>query len=336
MKRSQQQLTQQLNTLIKTPPSAFLFYGQERGSIQTHCDQIRKQVQSDDEMDNTFDSEVFHAAELNEEAFFSACGAIPMFSQYRFVWLKEANKLLAGTVKELVRYLDDPNPDTILVLTAGPLDAKSPLRKQFEKHKTAIITPFYPMEGRERSRWIQEHLQSAGLQVAFDALRQLTVILDGDSENAARELEKLILYMGSEPRVQIEDVLAVVGETTIYNAFGLADAALEGNSKAALTMLDRLMDEGAEPIAILGGLLHRIRQIAQAKDLLADGLPAKQVGGRCRVFWKDQQRFFSICHRLSPMRIGQILLMCLEAEFRVRDSEGRERVMEGLIIQIAR
>ena len=47
----------------------------------------------------------------------------------------------------------------------------------------------------------------------------------------------------------------------------------EGNARQALTILGRLLDEGEEPIRILGALSMKLRQLAQAARLYQLGRP---------------------------------------------------------------
>ena len=52
--------------------------------------------------------------------------------------------------------------------------------------------------------------------------------------------------------------------TVAENTFKIFDAIATGNSAAALTLLDRLFEQGEEPIRMLGAFSLQLRRLAQA------------------------------------------------------------------------
>lgn len=318
------------------PPPAVLLYGQEQGLIREAADALFKGIFPQAE-DAEFDSESFYAADLEEERLFTSLKSLPFMAERRLVWIKEGDKLNPNARKGLVEYLKKPAPETTLLITADNLEAKNTLRKAFEKEKKqAWAVPFYPMEGRELPGWIQAQLGKEGMRADPDAIRRLVMRLEGNTEIAKSELEKLILYMGEEKEIGLEDVMAVVGETAEVNGFALATAAVDGQIPQALAILEKLLEKGEEPLGLMALMVRRIRQIGQGRDLLAANESPQTVSNKVRVFWKEKEAFFASCRRLDGEKLADMLLACTEADAGLKGGSPapNRHIMERLILRL--
>ncbi|MBF0381737.1 MAG: DNA polymerase III subunit delta [Magnetococcales bacterium] len=315
-------------------PSAILLYGQEQGLIVSQIAQLQKSVISDPSAAD-FDLEAFFAENLDEERFISACKGFPFLSKTKFILLKEADKINKEAKKTLLNYLAEPSPTTLLVVQSGNLEAKDPLRKGFESNKTAWCIPYYPLEGGKLSSWIRQQLQEQGYKIDRDALQHLSQRLDGDTLAAKSELEKLLLFVGDNRNINLNEVLACVGETLQHSSFGLVSATTNGKTAEALHILDRLMDGGEEPLAMIAILAMRIRRIIQGQSLLNAGENPKVVCKKLRIFWKEEQEFLTQCRLIKSADLASGLMDCLGADKALKSGGGNPaRIMGGLVLRL--
>lgn len=315
-------------------PPAILLYGQEQGLIAKQIAEIRDKIIKD-EGEADFDAETFYAGDISEERFINACQAFPFLSTRRFVLLKDADRIAIEPRTTLLNYLEKPSATTMLVVHAGNLDAKNLLRKGFESSKTAWAIPFYPLEGRALSGWIRQQLQQDGYTVDNDALQYLSLRLDGDTMAAANELEKLQLFLGDNRQVGLNEVMAVVGETSQFSSFGLATAISNGEVAQALNILDRLLASGEEPLALMGIITRRIRQLIQGQDLLKNRENPKMVVRKLGIFWREEREFLTQCNTVPAKNLADSLLDCLEADQSLKGGGGTpKRVMGGLVMRL--
>ncbi|MBF0445051.1 MAG: DNA polymerase III subunit delta [Magnetococcales bacterium] len=318
-----------------TLPPAVLLYGQEQGLIVNQVEQLQKLVITDPGAAD-FDAEIFFAENLDEERFISACNGFPFLSKTKFILLKEADKISKEAKKTLLGYLKEPSSTTILVVQSGNLEAKDPLRKGFETSKTAWAIPYYPLEGGKLSAWIRQHLQDQGYQVDRDALQYLSHRLDGDTLAASSELEKLILFVGENRNISSNEVMACVGETVQHSTFGLVSATANGKTAKALDILDRLMESGEEPLAMIAILAMRLRRIIQGQSLLNTGENPKAVCNKLRIFWKEEQEFLTQCRLVKSANLANGLMDCLSADKALKSGGGNpSRIMGGLVMRLA-
>ncbi|MBF0448296.1 MAG: DNA polymerase III subunit delta [Magnetococcales bacterium] len=316
-------------------PPAILLYGLEQGLIGNHVEALRKQTLLDDGAAD-FDAETFFGQDLNQERFFSACQSFPFLSKKKFILLKEADKTLPEARKNLLAYLSAPVKTTLLVLQADNMEASHAIRKGFESSKSAWAIPFFPLEGGELSRWIRDYLKKNGYQVDPDALQHLSQRLGGNSQSAASELDKLQLFLGDNRTVGLDEVLAVVGETVQYSSFGLASALFNGQTQETLTILDKLLETGEAPLAMLGTIAMRLRRIIQGQALLKQGENPKIVSKKLRIFWREEREFLNHCHSINPKSLANSLLDCQEADKALKGGGGTpQRVMSGLVMRMS-
>ncbi|MBF0097815.1 MAG: DNA polymerase III subunit delta [Magnetococcales bacterium] len=304
-------LTALRNGTLK-PPEAVLLFGQDQGLIHAALASLRQATFQEEQAD--FNLENFFGGDLNIERLLNSCQSYPFMAARRLVILKDADQMNSGQVQALLHYLKRPSPSTLLLVLAGNLELQHALRKAFDQHESAWSIPFYALEGRELRQWLVSQLQQEGFQVEGDALQFLCDHLAGDTRNSRQELEKLILFMGEQRHIRLEDVLAMVGETTTQSSFGLAAAMTAGQSGAALAILDKLLESGEEPIALLGVISQRLRRLALCADGLQQGKDPKALAAQLQIFWKEQALFFEQSRSIAPRKLADSLLDCLEAD----------------------
>ncbi|MEO5365809.1 MAG: DNA polymerase III subunit delta [Magnetococcus sp. WYHC-3] len=317
----------ELPARLKGPlPPVLLLFGPEQGRMERDRQTIRRMVLQVDGADAEFDEETFHGLDADDTRLISACRQAPFLAARRFVLLKGADRLDARRVATLQGYLERPGKTAVLLLTADEMEKRHPLRSAITAHPQAWAVAYYPPTGRDFHRWLGQSLQAHGLSADPDALDYLSRRLEGDTAMAAGEVEKLVLYMGNERQVHLEEAMDAVGETVEYNGGTLAAALTGGHTHQALQVLERLLEAGEAPLALLGSVARRVRQMIKARELLGQGHPEKTAATRVGVFWKEQDAFITDCRRSSDRWLRHTLLRLHEAD---RELKGGS-VLRGL------
>ncbi|MEO5329652.1 MAG: DNA polymerase III subunit delta [Magnetococcus sp. THC-1_WYH] len=315
-------------------PPCILLYGQDQGMLLRESQAIRLLVLGDG-AEEGFDGESFQGGEFNEERFLTACRAFPFFATKRLVHIKEVDQLNASGRKTVNDYCKKPSQSTVLLMTGGNLPANNLIRKTCELDKIHWSVAYFPLEANNLKVWLKNHLAQSGFEVEADALRFLAGRLDGDTLSAEAEMEKLMLFMGNQRQIGLDECLAMVGETRVHSGFGLMDALFSGHRREALGILDRLLAAGEDPLLLLGLLTSRLRRFIQAQTLLAAGEDQQAVAKKLNVFWKENDAFFSQCRQFKESYLAQGLLDCLEADTFLKSGGETDRVLAGLVMRIA-
>ncbi len=301
--------------------------------IQRESQTIRRMVLGDGSEDG-FDCESFLGGELDEERFLAACHAFPFFSAKRLVLLKDVDKLAVGMRKTVTDYLKKPTLSTVLLILGGNLPANHTIRAACDYDKKYWSVAYYPLDAANLKTWLHQYLTQAGFTVEADALRFLASRLDGDTLSAEAEMEKLILFMGKERQIGLDDCLAMVGETRVHSGFGLMDALFAGRKQEAMAILDRLLKADEEPLQLLGLVTNRLRRFVRARAMLQAGENQQTVAKTLNVFWKENDSFFAQCRQWREESLAQGLLDCLEADIALKSGGDHERVLGGLVMRL--
>jgi DNA polymerase-3 subunit delta len=134
------------------------------------------------------------------------------------------NGVTDGQAKLVEDFLDShrDSKNTLVIFEAGELPGRAALRKLFEGAPHAAAIACYHDSGGDLKAVIQAQLNAAGKGASQAALSYLEQSLGGDRGATRSEIEKLVLYVGEQRQVELEDVLASVGHSaTILSTIGL-------------------------------------------------------------------------------------------------------------------
>jgi DNA polymerase-3 subunit delta len=110
------------------------------------------------------------------------------------------------------------------------------------------------------------------MEIERRALSELTARCGQDARLLSNELDKLICASGGQGEIRVEDVKAMVAPTAELSVFDLVDAVAERKPREAVSQLEALLDQQAQPFMILAMLSRQLRLLIQARYLLDAGL----------------------------------------------------------------
>ena len=84
-------------------------------------------------------------------------------------------------------------------------------------------------------------------------------------------LEKLVLYVGKENEVSLEDAISVVGDSSSLDIEQIVFAATSGEIKLLSANLTRATTDGIPPIALLRATQRHIQRLLLANAWLVNG-----------------------------------------------------------------
>jgi DNA polymerase-3 subunit delta len=139
--------------------------------------------------------------------------------------------------------------------------------------------------------------------------------------------------MLGETNVSEELIMQSAGDSSRFDAFGLADACLMGKLGQANRMLGHLRSEGHEPIMVLGALTRKIRQLIALKP--CQGAQALSEGFRSQGVWPRQQApYKAALQRLSMKDLHRALSTAAEADLAAKGSGDDAWLKMGQIVII--
>ncbi|MCG8359978.1 MAG: DNA polymerase III subunit delta [Kiloniellales bacterium] len=321
---------------------AVLIYGPDGGLVQERAEALTRSVVEDPgdpfRVTELKASQVIEdGARLTDEA-----AALSLTGGRRVVRLRDAGDSLAPP---LMDFLAAPLGDALVVIEAGDLPPRSNLRKLFEGGELAAALPCYRDDERSLAQLVRETLAAEGLSPSAEALAFLTGHLGGDRQLTRRELEKLVLYKADAPRapgspaqVEIDDVMACIGDSALRTLDDLAFALAEGDLAALERNLGRALAEGANAVSLVRVASRHLLRLHFVAGLVAAGTAPEDALKRLRppVFWKLKARFLGQVRRWRPDQLARALARLIEAEAESkRSGSPGETVIARVLLEVA-
>lgn len=199
----------------------------------------------------------------------------------RLVVVDDADKFVTAHRSQLESYAAAPKRTGVLVLQVDQFLSTTKLFKAVDKLGGAIHcgTP-EKKSGRRKVEdtkrvidWLVAWADSQHhIKLPKKAASLLTELRGLDFGLLDQELAKLALFVEPGGKVEADLVQEVTGGWKSKTIWELLDAALDGNSAAALEQLDRLITAGEAPIALFGQLSWSLRRFAAATHIYERGL----------------------------------------------------------------
>jgi len=281
--------------------------------------------------------------EFNESAFSllsdpvqsatAAADQLPMMSDMRVVRIRDFAKLRDADEEVLIRYLNNPSPSTVMIFIADDLDKRKKSTKVLLDVCTVVEFP--PLKDAEAKAWAKTRLKELKITADDQVLSEIIRLVGTDVQTLSNELDKLASAAASTGRITPELVDELIGRSRELSNFELGDHLLAVNRKRALETLHQLLEDGAEPVMLVGLIAGNYHRLALGKHLLARG-------GREEVF-RDislppfkRDSYISTLQRSSAEKIARGIQLTAAADLAIKTSQATPRLqLEMLVCELA-
>jgi DNA polymerase-3 subunit delta len=281
--------------------------------------------------------------EFNESAFsllsdpvqsaVAAAEQLPMMSEMRVVRVRDFARLREADEDILIRYLNNPSPTTVMIFIADDLDKRKKSGKVLLE--TCTVVEFSPLKDAEAKAWAKSRLKELKVSADDQVFSELIRLVGTDVQTLANELEKLASAAAGTGRITLDHVDELIGRSRELSNFELADHLMAGNRKKALETLHRLLEDGAEPVMLVGLIAGNFHRLALGKHLLARG-------GREEVFRNislppfKRDSYISTLQRSTAAKIARGIQLTAAADLAIKTSQATPRLqLEMLVCELA-
>lgn len=239
---------------------------------------------------------------------------------------RKRGKAAAGLREQLERYLDDPNPDVVLVLLAPKADRRLSTWKLLAARGREHLCG--RPKGRELRDFAQAELQRAGLRLAPDGLEELIDRVGQDLRRLASEVEKLRSFDGGKgQRLGAGEVAAVLGRGLAQPFYKLGDLLWQRRPDQLLQLVHGLLDECSSEsdrrgsaIGIVASLHRSLRQLRVARELAARRASSDEIVARTKVLPFKLRDLLDAARAWSDVDLARALSALATADRRLKSS----------------
>lgn len=298
------------------PPEtrAVLLFGQDEALVRERARTIALQCVDDladpfrvsDLMMSDISSD---PARLADEA-----SALSLIGGTRVVRLRDATD---AATDALASALAHSAAQSLIIVTAGDLTPKSKLRTLCESHARVAAMACYAEDARTLAQGLRSRAEAEGYSLEHDAAEAIVSASGGERDVAKNELEKLMLYAGTQvQRLDLAMVNAVCAERGAGDFTDLVTAVCSGKTALADEHIQRLLADGENGIGLLRVVSRRLWQLAYAHAAIAEGTSADTYADRAfgRMAWKEKPVFLQQLSRWSTSRLTTALARVQQAE----------------------
>ncbi len=316
--------------------AAVLFYGPDQGLVRERAVELVARVAGD--AGDPFRVAELSAVQLKDDPALLAdeAAALSLSGGRRVLRLRDAGDALAQPLADL---LAGAPPAAFLVLEAGELAPRSALRRFCEGAVGAAAIACFLDDDAALGQVIGEALKSQGLAIGSQALAYLVAHLGGDRGVTRQELEKLALYVGPRvgpggKQVTLEDVEAVIGDSSAHSLDDVIFALGEGDRESVDRSYARALGDGNDEIVILRAAARHILRLHQVAGAPEPRAAVKAL--RPPVFYKLESRFVAQLRLWSNDRLSEALDRLNRAEIEIKTgAQPKAAVAERALMEVA-
>ena len=196
----------------------------------------------------------------------AAANQLPMMAARRVVRITEvrvSTSSMKDTLKEdaesvVQAYLADPCPSSIVLFVADELNGSRKLGKLLRSHPAAV--EFKRLDSDELLKWAKDVFDKTGVTIDAAALRKLVKLVGCDVRRVTTEAQKLCTAALPEKVVDLELVNSLVRDTSELGFSSFAEHLVAGRKAEAIAALEKVLDDGEEPVALIGTLGWKFRE----------------------------------------------------------------------------
>ena len=258
----------------------------------------------------------------------AAADQLPMMASRRVVKITEvrvSSSAAKDTLKEdqydaVSAYLANPSPSSVVVFVADELNGTRRMGKLLRDKTVAV--DFAVLEDGELIKWVRGKLNDLGADIDDRTLRHLISLTGSDARRLTTELNKLATAALPDSKIDIDLVDSLVSNVREISNFDLTEHLVSGNKARAVQTLEKILNDGTDPIALVGLLSYNYRRLLMVKDMMDRGVDRNEVAKVVKLRFTDQEPFLAAARRADLNNLKRAVTRLAETDIAIKTSVG--------------
>lgn len=258
---------------------------------------------------------------------------LPMMSDKRVVKIRDFARLREADEDLLIAYVSNPAPSTVVIFIADDLDKRKKATKSLLDKCTVV--DFSPLKDADAKTWIKNRLKELKTTADDQVISELVRLVGTDVQTLFSEMDKLASAAVDSGRITLELVDELIGRSRELSNWELGDHLVARNRKRALETLHRLLEDGAEPVMLLGLMAGNYHRLALGKYLLKQSGVAEVFRNISMPPFK-RDSYIETLRRTDADQIAQGIQLIAAADLAIKTSQATPRLqLELLVCELA-
>ena len=295
-----------------------LIYGEDAGQVRELAKKLAETVV--DDLNDPFRVTTLDVSNLTADPsrLSDEQAAMPFGGGRRLIRLRGITGDHARLISETIQ---EPSGDGFIIAEAGPLRRDSAMVKMFEASKTGAAIPCYADEGRSLAVLMDQTLKQENISLTPDARSYVINRLGADRAATRSEIEKLLLYIGENGKLDLEDAVEAIGDAGSTSVDDLVYATATGDITNSHRALDRLTAANTQPISVIRSMIGHLTKLrAVVAKAETSGLEPALASIRPPIFFKRKTAFQEQARIWSRQRLSLAIDRMLRAEIEVKQT----------------
>jgi DNA polymerase-3 subunit delta len=282
-----------------------LFFGPDNGLVRERAKHVMSKLVYD--ANDPFATTSLDNDKIieNPSLVYEAASSLSLLGGAPVVFIRDASDKLTSILQEVHKTTECKNS---IVCIAGELNTNSSLRLFFERSKQTVAIGCYKDDNQSLPKYIAEKLKANGISYDYNLLTFLSSKLGNDRAVSASEIEKLITYLGEKKELKLSDLEKIINLNDDKNLESLCVAVADGKFNQSNQFIERLLQEGTEPIVIFRSLQRYFQRLLIVHGHIQQGLSSDIAMKKLSppVFFKLEKTFKQ---HLSTISFSQLLVI---------------------------
>lgn len=317
--------------------NSYVFCGVEEALMQECIDTIKKKVLTGAMAELNFIQ--YDGLTASMDDVIGTCNTISFMAEKKVVLVYRANFLREeGGDKDakkkndaLLKYMSNPNPDSILIIYCVLDDREKVSDKVMKYDKKTVVVKFDKLKDQLLERKVKALFDSKGKKIGTP---QLKLFCDGVESNLTlieSEVEKLISYTYGRD-ITNEDIVKMLPDRADNDIFNLVEAISTKKVENSLEVLNELMFKGEKATAIIYMIERQFNLLLQIKYGMEEGKKKDEIVKDLKMNSYICEKMMVQSKKFTVESLRKAVSLCLEAEVTLKSSSTDSKTEMELLI----
>jgi DNA polymerase-3 subunit delta len=291
------------------------------GEERFFYDQIINAIENNvfiNKADKDLNHHLFYGGESSLSDILSTCLSYPMFTKKKLIIIKEFENLQISDTESLIKYIENPQTSTILVLVAERLSRNNLNTKIQNK---AVTIKCNRLNERDIFQWTTAQLKEFNIDTDKESIAFLVENIGTNLLRLSREIEKIKNFLNPGQKLTIDLISKITGFTREVNIFNLQKVLASKDLKSSLKIGSHLLEQGEVLAGIIPVLFIFFRRMWVVKELQSKNYGQRDILNMLSGNPYAYREIFNHSQDFDRQHIELIFGKFLEAEVQLKTSQ---------------